>query len=162
MAFGRRRHARDPTSAGGGRLPADAGSATVLLLAAMLALGCLAGLALTLTTIGAARQRAAAGADLAALAAAGMPPADAASVCSRAARISAANGTLLVDCHVVADAVEVTVQVALPGVRADVTAHARAGPWGQAAGAYQPPTDPTDTTDTTDTGLGQERASTGR
>jgi secretion/DNA translocation related TadE-like protein len=117
----------------------------VWLLAVMFALLSLAGVAFTVTTIGGVRQRAAGAADLAALAAAAMPPTDERSVCARAARISAANGARLVDCRVVADAVEVAVRVPLPtvvGVRADLTGHARAGPWGRAGGAYQPVPDP--------------------
>ncbi|MCK9895155.1 Rv3654c family TadE-like protein [Frankia sp. AgB32] len=119
----------------------DGGSATVWLLAMMFALLSLAGVAFTVTVIGGVRQRAAGAADLAALSAAGTPPADEGSVCAVAARVSAANGGRLVSCHIVADAVEVAVRVRLPaviGVRAEVIGHARAGPWGRAGGAYQP------------------------
>ncbi|CAO5257155.1 exported hypothetical protein [Frankia sp. AgKG'84/4] len=111
------------------------------LLAMMFALLSLAGVAFTVTVIGAVRQRAAGAADLAALAAAGTPPADEHAVCALAARVSAANGGQLVGCQVVDDAVEVAVRVRLPtviGVRGEVIGHARAGPWGRAGGAYQP------------------------
>jgi secretion/DNA translocation related TadE-like protein len=137
----------------------DAGSATVWLLSALFTLGFLAAIAFTLVTIGAARQRAAAAADLAALAAAGMPPSDEATVCARASRLSLVNGARLVECHVTAESVDVAVRVtaSLPGaagVGAEVGAHARAGPWGRAAGAYLPPAAAPTT--------GQERASAGR
>ncbi|WP_261554494.1 Rv3654c family TadE-like protein [Frankia tisae] len=119
----------------------DAGSATIWLLAVLFALLSLAGLAFTVAVIGASRQRAAAAADLAALAAAALPPVDEQSMCARAREISAANGARLLDCHVAADAVEIAVSVRLPavvGVLPDLTVHARAGPWGGAAGAYRP------------------------
>jgi secretion/DNA translocation related TadE-like protein len=125
----------------------------VWLLAVLFALLSLAGLAFTLTVIGAARQRAATAADLAALAAAALPPGDAQAVCARAREISAANGTRLVDCQIVADAVEIAVSVHLPtviGVLGDLNVYARAGPWGGAASAYLPT--PQDATN------GQERA----
>ncbi|THJ70134.1 Rv3654c family TadE-like protein, partial [Candidatus Frankia alpina] len=125
-------------AAGEGR---DAGSATVWLLAVLFALLSLAGLAFTVTVIGASRQQAAAAADLAALAAAALPAVDEQSVCARAGEITAANGARLLDCRVAADAVEIAVSVRLPavvGVLADLTVHARAGPWGGAAGAYRP------------------------
>ncbi|EIV95341.1 Rv3654c family TadE-like protein [Frankia sp. QA3] len=144
------RAASTPLAAtGGGR---DAGSATVWLLAVLFALLSLAGLAFTVTVIGAARQRAAGAADLAALAAAALPPVGEQSVCARAREISAANGARLLDCRIAADAVEVAVSVHLPavvGVLTDLTVHARAGPWGGAAGAYLPTSQETD---------GQERA----
>ncbi|CAO5190765.1 Helicase/secretion neighborhood TadE-like protein [Frankia sp. AiPs1] len=120
----------------------DAGSATVWLLAVMFALMWLAGVAFTVVTIGAVRARAAAAADLASLAAASMAPADARAACAHAAQVSEANGARLVGCQVVADAVEVRVRVAVPtalGLQAGVTSRARAGPWGRAPGAYQPP-----------------------
>ncbi|KJE24434.1 helicase/secretion neighborhood TadE-like protein [Frankia torreyi] len=132
--------------------PRDDGSATVWLLAVLFALLSLAGLAFTVTVIGASRQRAATAADLAALAAAALPPVDEQAVCARAREISAANGARLVDCRIVADAVEIAVGVHLPAVigrLGDLSVHARAGPWGGAAGAYLP---------TSQEANGQERA----
>ncbi len=122
------------------------------LLAVLFALMSLAGLVFTVTVIGASRQRAATAADLAALAAAALPPTDEQAVCARAREISAANGTRLVDCRTVADAVEIAVSVRLPaviGMLGDLSVHARAGPWGGAAGAYLPTLQEAD---------GQERA----
>ncbi|MCK9874327.1 flp pilus-assembly TadE/G-like family protein [Frankia sp. Ag45/Mut15] len=125
----------------------DDGSATVWLLAVLFLLMWLAGVAFTLTTIGAVRARAATAADLAALAAAGLPPAGAETACAQAGRVSELDGAHLVGCRIVADAVEVTVRVPLPlmfGLRASVTSTARAGPWARAPGVYQPVSRPGD------------------
>ncbi|MDT0445397.1 Rv3654c family TadE-like protein [Streptomyces johnsoniae] len=94
----------------------DRGSATVwaalcatllcLVFAAVLALGQVTG----------ARQRAAAAADLAALAAADVAPDGADAACALARRVAGAQGARLVRCHV-------------GGEISDLTAEARAGPY---------------------------------
>ncbi|WP_235463008.1 Rv3654c family TadE-like protein [Frankia sp. BMG5.23] len=119
----------------------DAGSATVWLLAVLFALLSLVSVAFTVTVISAVRQRAAGAADLAALAAAAMPPADQRTVCARADEVSAANGARLAACRVDGNAVEVTVLARLPAVLGplpELSARARAGPWGGAEGVYFP------------------------
>ncbi|WP_269809950.1 Rv3654c family TadE-like protein [Kineosporia rhizophila] len=102
----------------------DRGSGTVLMLG-------LVGVAVVLavTTLGvgaalAARHRAAAAADLAALAAI-----DSGRHCSGAAQIAAINGARLASCEFAADgSVAESVLVEVPGLAVDVFSEARAGP----------------------------------
>jgi secretion/DNA translocation related TadE-like protein len=94
----------------------------------MLGLIGVAGLLMTLTLgLGAAvaaRHRAAAAADLAALAAI-----DSREGCPAASRIALANGARLANCEIFADgSVKVTVMVEVPGLARDAQGKARAGP----------------------------------
>ncbi|MQS13424.1 hypothetical protein F7Q99_14380 [Streptomyces kaniharaensis] len=122
------------TAAGGGR-GADAGSATVWLLA-LAVLGCSVFTAtLAVGAVVAARHRAESAADLAALAAADRLLLDSDGGCLRAAGIAAAQGAGLASCAVdrEEDAVEVVAEVPVGGLPVRLPlgparARARAGP----------------------------------
>ncbi|MFI2607380.1 Rv3654c family TadE-like protein [Kitasatospora sp. NPDC018619] len=103
--------------AAGGRGP-DAGSATVWLLALVVPGTVVFAGTLVVGSVVAARHRAEAAADLAALAAADRLLLDADGGCARAAVIAAAQGAGLVSCAVdrPADAVEVVAEVAVRGL----------------------------------------------
>ncbi|MFJ9695855.1 Rv3654c family TadE-like protein [Kitasatospora sp. NPDC101183] len=135
---GRRRRwarARADRSAAAGGFGADAGSATVWLLAlAMLGTAVFAG-TLAVGAVVTARHRAESAADLAALAAADRLLLDADGGCARAAGIATAQGAVLVSCAVdqAADAVEVVAEVPVGGLPPHLPvgparARARAGP----------------------------------
>jgi len=108
----------------------EAGSGTVLMLGLVGLAGLLMGLALSMGNAVALRHRAAAAADLAALAAvdstsAGSPG----SGCAVAAQVARRNGATLVDCSPGIDGtVVVTVVVESPGLRRTARGSARAGP----------------------------------
>jgi secretion/DNA translocation related TadE-like protein len=91
-----------------------AGSATVLVLAAVLLLGVTTAVGMLVAAGTVARHRAAAAADLAALAAAAHPFEPPGPVCAVAVRVARANGTRLTRCTVAGAAVEVVVQRAAP------------------------------------------------
>jgi secretion/DNA translocation related TadE-like protein len=91
--------------------------------------GVLAFTAVAVGEVGVSRHRAAAAADLSAIAGALAWPAPRSVVCARAAAVAARNGAVLADCTI--DGAAVTVRVVLPvralgAARADVTARARA------------------------------------
>jgi len=112
---------------GGGR---ETGSATILVLACSMVVLAAGGLGTALEISAVARHRAAAAADLAALAAAGaLRDGDAATACARAARVAVGGGAVLRQCDAGGtDAlVVVTVRLALPGA-GEARAAARAGP----------------------------------
>jgi secretion/DNA translocation related TadE-like protein len=97
----------------------------------MAVLSMVTGLAMLLGGASAARHRAGAAADFAALAAAQRAVLDPRGACAAAAGIAARNGARLVACRVGSAVVDVVVSVRLPGVLArwgSVTGHARAGP----------------------------------
>ncbi|WP_078911552.1 Rv3654c family TadE-like protein [Streptomyces sp. NRRL WC-3742] len=127
--------ARTVRAAAAGGYGADAGSATVWLLAlAMLGTAVFAG-TLAVGAVVAARHRAESAADLAALAAADRLLLDADGGCARAAVIAGAQGAALVSCAVdrPADAVEVVAEVRVRGLPlrlpvGPARARARAGP----------------------------------
>ncbi len=113
---------------------AETGSATVWVILAMALLAAVTAGALLLADVAAARQRAAAAADLAALAGA-MAAERGADPCAAATRVAAADGAHLPGCSVAAGIVLVTASVPLPPAvaalgRAEVSVQARAGPGG--------------------------------
>lgn len=105
----------------------ECGSATVLVLAAVMVCCVTGGLWLTSGRAGLARQRAETAADLAALAGAQSLDTPQGSPCAAAAQAAVANGGRLDTCTLVGDTVTVSVSVIRP-----MTAHAvaRAGPGG--------------------------------
>lgn len=127
--------ARAVRAAAAGGYGADAGSATVWLVAlAMLGTAVFAG-TLAVGAVVTARHRAEAAADLAALAAADRLLVDEDGGCALAAGIAGAQGAALVSCAVdrLADAVEVVAEVPVRGLPLRLTAgparaRARAGP----------------------------------
>lgn len=114
----------------------DSGSATIWLLSLLCLVGFAATAALAVAGAIAARHRAEAAADLAALAAAGRLLLDPAQACAHAADIASAQGATLRSCVIRADALEDSVEVEvtapspsalIPGLPA-ARARARAGP----------------------------------
>jgi len=93
----------------------DSGSASVLVLSLALALSVLAALLTVLGAVAVARHRATAGADLAALAAAGRVLEGSATACGRAEELARAQDSRLVGCELTGDVVEVVVEVRPPG-----------------------------------------------
>lgn len=87
----------------------DRGSATVWSVGAIAVLCVVFGVALAMGQAAVARHRAAAGADLAALAAADHWTEGASAACARAARVAAAQGTRLVRCALVGETSDLTV-----------------------------------------------------
>lgn len=124
---------RAPTTAGGrehgGR---EDGGATLLLLSSLAAAALAVTLVAAMTGVAVGHARAAAAADLAALAGAAYFSAGhgAAAGCARAADIGARNGATVTSCAAEGESLLVTVAVSLVvvGVRAPVAATARAGP----------------------------------
>jgi secretion/DNA translocation related TadE-like protein len=113
------------------RARGDDGAAAVLVLAIAALVALLAATTAAVAAVGVARQRAAAVADLAALAAARHALEGPAVACGWALRLAAADGAELVGCQVRGDVVEVVAQVRPPGrlgVLGAVTGRARAGP----------------------------------
>ena len=101
----------------------------VLSLASVLAL--VGALSTSLAAVAVARQRAAAVADLAALAAAARSLDGQTAACDRAVRIALANGGRVLACRLAGEQVSVTAQVRPPGVLGGLgsaSARARAGP----------------------------------
>lgn len=125
------------------RLGRDRGSATVLVLVLTGLVGACAVGGLVVGSLLAGSRRAAAAADLAALAAAGslQQPGLAPGVgapCARAGEVAEANAANLAGCHVQGEVVTVRVVVAvrpLRGLAVDLPGTARAGPVGVASGA---------------------------
>ena len=105
---------------------ADRGAATVWTAFAACALCVVFGAVLALGQAVAARHRAGAAADLAALAAAGRVLWGEQDACAAAARVAAAQGATLVRCHVREDIADVTTRVAHPPWTPE--SRARAGP----------------------------------
>ena len=110
----------------------DRGSATLWVLAAVLALSSFAALVLTAGLVAVDRHRAATVADLAALAAAAHSRDGPAAACDRASRVAGASRARLVDCRLDrAEAILLTVEVRLDGPLAGLPplrVTARAGP----------------------------------
>lgn len=109
----------------------DAGSASVLLLSLTAVLGLVAALFSLLGGVAVARHRAAAAADLSALAAAGLALDGAGPACAAADRIASAQGAVLLACAVDGEIVQVRVGIrpgGLPGRLGLARASARAGP----------------------------------
>ncbi|MFD9798295.1 Rv3654c family TadE-like protein [Streptomyces sp. NPDC059071] len=106
--------------------PADRGAATVWTAFAACALCVVFGAVLALGQAVAARHRAGAAADLAALAAAGRILWGEQDACAAAARVAAAQGATLVRCQVRDDIADVTTRVAHPPWHPQ--SRARAGP----------------------------------
>ncbi|MFJ2606882.1 Rv3654c family TadE-like protein [Streptomyces sp. NPDC091279] len=112
---------------------ADRGSATVWSVGAITLLCVVFGGVLAVGQAAVTRHRAAAGADMAALAAADHWARGAPEACARADRVARAQGARLVRCVVVGDVSDVTVGSGGGPFRAEV--RARAGP-GRAAGVW--------------------------
>ena len=111
--------------------PGDGGFATVWAAGAVAVLALLLGIGLALGSAVTARHRAAAAADLAALAAAGQSVLGQGTACERAGRVAAGSGGRIASCRLDGwDAlVEVHVPVRLPLLgQVTATARARAGP----------------------------------
>jgi secretion/DNA translocation related TadE-like protein len=109
----------------------DLGSGTVHVLAVAVLLLATLGTVMALGSALVARHRAAAAADLAALAAADRAVEGSATACAAATAVAAHHAAQLAECRLAGDVVEVTVTVPLPvGMRAlgPAIAHARAGP----------------------------------
>ena len=112
---------------------ADSGVATVLVLSLCLVLMLVAGLLVSLAAVSVARQRAAAVADLAALAVAGRVVQGQQMACARARQLAADSGATLLDCRLVGSVAEVVAQVRPAGPLGRLgasSARARAGPVG--------------------------------
>lgn len=127
--------------------PRDEGSATVLALAALIVLLTIAGVFATAGRATLLRQRAAAGADFAALAGAAQAG-DPAARCRRAATLADANGTRLVACAASGEELTVTVRQPLPvalGRGRSLEASARAGPSARSPTTRSPATGLLDT-----------------
>lgn len=115
------------------RLGGDRGAGAVLVLAVAALLTLVGGTASAVAAVAVARQRAAAVADLAALAAAQHALQGRGVACAWAARVAAADGGTLLDCTLTGDVVAVTAQVRPPGPLGrlgSATSRARAGPAG--------------------------------
>jgi secretion/DNA translocation related TadE-like protein len=113
----------------------DGGSATILIISAMLVLGTATAVALAVGVIASHRQKAATAADLAALTAASETSGDLSIACARAGAVAAANGGHLAECRAGNGSIDVVASVELPGALArfgPLNARARAGPWPRA------------------------------
>ncbi|MFI1360839.1 Rv3654c family TadE-like protein [Streptomyces sp. NPDC020898] len=106
----------------------DRGSATVWSVGAIAVLCVVFGIVLAAGQAGVARHRAAAGADLAALAAADHWTQGASAACARADRVASAQGTRLVRCAMVGETSDLTVTAGRGLFAAEV--RSRAGPPG--------------------------------
>jgi secretion/DNA translocation related TadE-like protein len=106
----------------------DRGSATVWSVGAIAVLCVVFGVLLAMGQAAVARHRAAAGADLAALAAADHWTEGASAACARAGRVAAAQGTRLVRCALVGETSDLTVTAGRGVFGAEV--RSRAGPPG--------------------------------
>jgi secretion/DNA translocation related TadE-like protein len=93
---------------------AERGSATIWLLAGVLALCAICAIWITVAQAGLARQRAEVAADLAALAGAQTAGSGAGDPCGAAAQIALRNGGRLASCVLIGESVSVTVDVASP------------------------------------------------
>ncbi len=112
--------------------PHDRGSATMLVIGAMLVLATATAVALAVGVVAAHRQKAATAADLAALAAAAETSDELPIACARAATVASANGGRLDACQARDGSVDVVTSVELPGALAGfgpLHARSRAGPW---------------------------------
>ncbi|MDQ1682246.1 MAG: hypothetical protein QOH99_787 [Frankiaceae bacterium] len=111
------------------RHQADEGSASVLVVAVVAFVTALTFAALSLADVRIARHRAAAAADLAAVAGAAAWPASPSAMCARAREIGTLNGAVVTECHLDGSAVSVHVTVGVRGalpLGAVVSARARA------------------------------------
>jgi len=118
----------------------DSGVAAVLILALASVLALVGALTTSLAAVAVARQRAAAVADLAALAAASHVLTGPAAACVRAAAVAQRNGGRLTRCRVDGERVDVWAEVRPPGVLGGLgvaQAQARAGPGGPRAASVQ-------------------------
>lgn len=109
----------------------DRGVAAVLMLGLVAVVSLAGGTASALAAVAVARQRAAAVADLAALAAAQHALEGPGAACARASRIAASDGGVVLRCTLVGDVVQVVAQVRPPGPLGRLgaaTSRARAGP----------------------------------
>ena len=109
----------------------DRGAVAVLVLALAAVVALAGATASAVAAVGVARQRAAAVADLAALAAAQRAHEGSASACARAARLAERNGGTLRSCLLAGDIAQVLAEVRPPGRLGrlgSATAGARAGP----------------------------------
>jgi secretion/DNA translocation related TadE-like protein len=102
----------------------ERGSATIWLLAGVLAICAICAVWITVAEAGLARQRAEVAADLAALAGAQTASSGEGSPCAAAAEIAGRNGGRLATCTLIGESVNVTVEVASP---MPARASARAG-----------------------------------
>lgn len=120
-------------------LRSDRGSATVWSVGAIAVLCVVFGVVLAMGQAAVARHRAAAGADLAALAAADHWTEGASEACARADRVAAAQGARLVRCAMVGETSDLTVAAGRGLFGAEV--RSRAGPPGPAGplGPTEPP-----------------------
>lgn len=110
---------------------ADRGAASVLVLSFAAVLGLCGATTTALAAVGVARQRAAATADLASLAAAHTALQGPAAACARAQAVASADGARLLRCTLDGDTAAVLVEVVPPGPLGrlgSATARARAGP----------------------------------
>ena len=105
----------------------DGGSASVLVLGAVLACCLVCALWLSGADAALARQRAETAADLAAIAAAQASAAGSGAPCGIAAATARRNGADLISCEVQADSVAITVAVVAKGLSRSAQARARAG-----------------------------------
>lgn len=110
------------------RIRSDRGSATVWSVGAVAVLCVVFGVVLTMGQAAVARHRAAAGADMAALAAADHWTEGTSAACARAERVAAAQGTRLVRCAIVGETSDLTVTSGRGPFTAEV--RSRAGPPG--------------------------------
>lgn len=113
------------------RIRSDRGSATVWSVGAVAVLCVVFGVVLTVGQAAVARHRAAAGADMAALAAADHWTEGTSAACARAERVAAAQGTRLVRCAIVGETSDLTVTAGRGPFAAEV--RSRAGPPGPLA-----------------------------
>lgn len=110
----------------------DCGSATMLLIGAMLVLATATAAASAVGVVASHRQKAATAADMAALAAAAETSGDLPIACARAAAVADANGGHLDACRVRDGSIEVVASLELPGALTGfgpLRATSRAGPW---------------------------------
>lgn len=124
------------TAASRRRCAGERGVGVVLVLAFAAVLALVGATASAVAAVAVARQRAAAVADLAALAGAQHAPHGAARACAWAGRVAAADAATLRGCRVRGDVVEVVAQVRPPGPLGRLgtaTSRARAGPASQGA-----------------------------
>ena len=108
---------------------ADKGSAAILVVAVIAVVMAMTLAALSLAEVRVSRHRAAATADLAAIAGAATWPPTPSGMCARAREVGRLNGALATDCHLDGRAVAVRVTVSSPGLLprlASVSARARA------------------------------------
>ena len=118
---------------------AEGGSASVLVVAIAAVASAMTFAALQLAEVSVSRHRAAAAADLAAIAGAVVGPATPAAVCGRARRVASENGAVLAGCRLEGTSVLVRVDMPIGRVGgATVSARARAGTEPVAAPGMRP------------------------